>query len=259
MEDNEIRKIFHRIDLIREEVDSQVREPEFSDEKREREQRNPNMIEDDNDVLRRFAELIAFSENAKSDKVSNMLETDIFTVIFNQFKIEVVAKMDANTVLAQYWNVIKDIRFRHKVDKIISCAKSLVSIRSKHGSFLSMLEKHNIPHKLESEGDLKNFWQGFDSLRYVLEKENMPFFRSHISLLHFLLDIGYDCIKPDVVVMKVAKDLGIVEREEGRQNFRRTVRFIQSYCINRNIKPAVIDLYLLVYGRQNWAKKFLKS
>ncbi len=41
-------------------------------------------------------------------------------------------------------------------------------------------------------------------LLLVLKKEKMPFFRRTTSLLHFLLSVGYDCIKPDIIVRAVS-------------------------------------------------------
>jgi hypothetical protein len=66
----------------------------------------------------------------------------------------------------------------------------------------------------------------------------------------------YDCIKPDSAVMKVSKNLGIVNKESGDINFTKTVRTIQEYSIERNLRPAVLDLYFLIEGRQTDANKY---
>ncbi len=41
----------------------------------------------------------------------------------------------------------------------------------------------------------------------VMKNHKVSFFGSNTSLLHLLLEIGYDCAKPDLVVMKVAKKI----------------------------------------------------
>jgi hypothetical protein len=71
--------------------------------------------------------------------------------------------------------------------------------------------------------------------------------------------LGYDCVKPDLVVMKVSKKIGIVDEEKAEKNLIKTVRVIQEYSIERKIKPAVIDLYFLIDEGQLDAKKYVES
>ena len=59
--------------------------------------------------------------------------------------------------------------------------------------------------------------------------------------------------------MKVAKKIGIVKKENGDANLIQTVRAIQEYSIDRNIRPSVIDLYFLIDEGQLGAKKFVKN
>ncbi len=70
-----------------------------------------------------------------------------------------------------------------------------------------------IPKEIRTEKDIKIFWIGFKKLKKVMEENKVLFFRSTTSLLHFLLETGYDCVKHDLVVMKVAKKIGIVDKE----------------------------------------------
>lgn len=259
MEDKKIQQIFDSIDSIMKEVDSARKEPEFSKVIEKRKESSPDRIQDDNDVLRGFARLIAYSQNAQSDLVSAMLKKNIFNDIFHNFEIDKVAEMDSSTVLTHHWDKIKVIRFPKKINSIIGCAESLASIKLRHGSFVALLKKIDIPVNLKSEADVEKFWQGFNNLRNELEQERMPFFNRHTSLLHFLLYIGYDCIKPDLVVMKVAKKLGIVESERGTKNLLQTVRIIQIYSFNREIRPSIVDFYFLIYGGQRDAKKYVNA
>lgn len=78
----------------------------------------------------------------------------------------------------------------------------------------------------------------------------MPFFKKSTSLLHFLLHIGYDCIKPDLVIMKVANKLGMVSSSSEKEKIQ-VVRVVQLYSVNRKIRPSMVDFYLLVYGEGN--------
>lgn len=254
MEDENIQRIFTSIDLIRERVDSARIEPKFTEEIKKRNQRNPDIIQDDSDVLRRFAILIAFSQNAPSDLVSDMLNEGIFEGVFHNFEIDKVVKMDPDTVIACYWDKIKVIRFKKKIASIIGCAKSLRLIKLKHGSFKVLL--NTLPINLKSKVDIERFWQGFRHIKNELEKVNMPFFKQSTSLLHFLLHIGYDCIKPDIVVMKVAKKLGIVYAESEKEKLQ-VVRTVQIYSVVQDIRPSIADFYLLICGGQRWAKQFV--
>ena len=71
--------------------------------------------------------------------------------------------------------------------------------------------------------------------------------------------MGYDCVKPDLVIMKVAKKIGMIEKQSGEKNLTKAVKMIQEYSLSRNIRPPVIDLYFLIDGGQAGAKKFVKK
>ena len=120
-----------------------------------------------------------------------------------------------------------------------------------------MLNEINIPKEIKTEVDIENFWKGFDKLLKTLKENKIPFFQSTTSLLHFLLDSGYDCVKPDLVVMKVSKKLKFVEEVTGDKNFRKAVRTIQEYSLNRNIRPTIVDYYFLIDEAQRGAKKYV--
>ncbi len=256
MENKEMKQIFNSIDKIVGEVYSARIDPKFSEEIEKRNQRNPTTIQDDNDVLRRFARLIAFSQNAPSDKVSDMLDKGIFDDIFHNFEVDEVAKMNPEFIIDHYWDKIRVIRFKKKIHFIVDCANSLILIERECGSFAALLK--DIPVSLKSRNDVEIFWEKFNVLKNNLEKVNMPFFRQSTSLLHFLLHIGYDCIKPDVIIMEVAKNLGIVSSNSEKDRLQ-VVKFIQLYSISRRIRPSIVDFYLLIYGGQRWAKKFVHA
>jgi hypothetical protein len=201
-------------------------------------------------VLRVFAALIAYSQNAKANLVSDMLRKGVLDTAFNNFQVQQVRMLKPEAVEAMYWNSISAIRFKRKIRAIIGCAESLSSIKAKYGSFASLLKQKGIPPSLGSVADVGRFWQGFDDLLLVLRQEKMPFFRCTTSLLHFLLTVGYDCVKPDSVVMRVAEEGKMVSSRTGETNQRKVVRHIQLYSVERQIRPSVVDLYFLVYGGQ---------
>ncbi len=141
MEKTELNQTYEYIDLIRGKVDAARIEPDFSAALSERMQRTPTSIQSDRDVLRTFARLIAYSQNAKAALVKDMLSKGIFDTVFRNYEVEQVRTIEATAVEAMYWHAIKAIRFKRKIQAIINCAESLASIQAKYGSFVKLLEQ----------------------------------------------------------------------------------------------------------------------
>lgn len=59
--------------------------------------------------------------------------------------------------------------------------------------------------------------------------------------------------------MKVAQKIGIVDSNKGDTNFRKVVRTIQEYCVDRKLRPSIVDLYFLIDEGQKAAKKYVRS
>jgi len=251
----EKEKIFSKIDSIIETIDFFKVESIFNDEKKIRQNKIVSVLPNDNQILKTFSYLIAYSQNANSEIVEQILNSGKLEKAFKNFEIDEVVKLNPCDIADNHWSCIKGIRQQAKLFHIVSLARKIKNI----GSFKDILNSTNIPTTIKTEKDIVNFWLGFDQLLSRLKENKIPFFQSTTSLLHFLLDIGYDCVKPDLVVMKVAKNLNIVDSVTGDKNFRITVRFIQEYSINRNIRPSVIDLYFLIDGGQMGAKKFVNQ
>ena len=250
----ETGEIFTKIDKIIETVDQFKTEPLFSDEKNKRQNKIVSKIPNDNEILKTLSYLIAYSQNSNSEIVEQVLKSGKFDTAFNDFKIEEVIKLNPCDIADNHWNSIKGIRQQAKLFHIVSLARKIKNI----GSFADILNQTNIPKSIKTQNDIDDFWNGFDQLLNTLKNNKIPFFQSTTSLLHFLLDIGYDCVKPDLVVMKVAKKLNIVDNETGDKNFRRTVKFIQEYSVDRQIRPSIVDFYFLIDEGQMGAKKFVK-
>ena len=257
MEDTKLNETFDYIDLIRKKVDAAKKEPEFSQERRKRKKRTRASLKSDRDVLRKFAELIASSQNARSASVNDMLSKGKFEEAFCGFEVRKVRTLEPADVENTYWHAISAIRFKRKIGAIINSAKLLPSIQTEYGSFTGLIERTEIPARLRSVDDVEKFWQGFDCLLRILKEKKMPFFGRTTSLLHFLLSVGYDCAKPDKIVMKVAKEGDMIPSETGEQNMRKVVRNIQLYCVDRQIRPSVVDLYFLIYGKQTAFRQFV--
>jgi len=246
--------IFRNIDNIIETVDRFKMEPLFSEEKSRRQNKIVSTLPDDNEILRTLSHLIAYSQNSNSEIVEQVLKSGEFDKAFKNFNIEDVVKLNPCDIADKHWNSIKGIRQQAKLFHIVSLARKTKNI----GSFADILNQTNIPKAIKTKEDIEIFWLWFDKLLATLKNNKIPFFQSTTSLLHFLLDIGYDCVKPDLVVMKVAKKLNIVDNEKGDKNFRKTVRLIQEYSVDRKVRPSLVDFYFLIDEGQMGAKKFVK-
>jgi len=247
--------IFNHIDSIIEKVDNYKVEPIFSNEIQLRKNRKVSDNLSENEIIKIFITLIAYSQNANSKLVEQIIETGIFNKIFADFDINKIVEMNPCDLADEYWEKIGGIRQQAKLFHIVSLARKIKKI----GSFNKLLTETEIPKTVKTENDIDDFWIGFKKLKKIMVANKVPFFRSTTSLLHFLLVTGYDCVKPDLVIMKVAKKIGIVEKESGNKNLIQTVRTIQEYSINRKIRPSVIDLYFLIDGGQFGAKKFVND
>lgn len=270
-------QLIQKIDKIIELV-NQHAEPSFQEEINSRQNRNSSVLDNPNLLLKKFAELIAYSNQAKSAKVNYMLQAGTFNNIFSNFDVDIVANMNPNEIINQHWkkhttpdNDIKWIRLKSKINAIIDCAIKIKSIINQQGSFKQYIGSFGIPTSLNDENGIDNFWESFYKLVSSLKNMRFPYYSQITTLLHFLSDIGYPCNKPDSVVLKVSKYLGVIVpvpririNKKGKNDEvysdelkMEAIRFIQKYCIQKEMKPAVVDLYYLIYGGQTDAKKYV--
>ena len=245
--------IFSEIDNIIQNVYQFRFEPLFTVELNKRKNKTFSLFSNENEILKKLSHLIAYSQNANSEIVEQVLKSGNFDAAFLNFKIDEVVKLNPCDIAEEHWNSIQGIRQQAKLFHIVSLARKIKNI----GSFTEILNDNQIPKTIVNESDIVQFWTGFDQLLKILKTNKIPFFQSTTSLLHLLLDLGYDCVKPDLVVMKVAKKLNIVDIVIGDKNFRKTVRFIQEYAIDRKIRPSVVDFYFLIDEGQMGARKFV--
>jgi len=246
-------EIFAGIDKIVETINKYGQEPLFSDELKRRREKIVSETLRENEILETFANLIAYSQNANSELVEKIINGGRLKEVFANFDIDTVSQMNPCDLADKYWSKISGIRQQAKLFHIVSLARKIKRI----GSVSTMLTKTEIPRQITSEDDIAKFWKGFEKLQNTLTANKIPFFRSTTSLLHFLLEMGYDCIKPDLIVMKVSKKLGIVDSDKGNRNLIATVKTIQQYYIRSKIRPAIVDFYFLIDQGQRNAKKYV--
>ena len=252
-------KAFEAIDQVAESATSVAKEPAFSDEVHRRLEREPMLPVSDDIILRELATLIAFSENARSDLVEQMIERGDLQSAFEGFDVSQVAALDPAVVVEQHWEQIRCIRFKKKVARIIYAAESLKRLRKEAFVLRDRLTDNAFPIRIRRPEDIERFWTSFDHLRERFRGVAMPYFGQLTSLLHMLLHFGFDCIKPDLIVQNVAREGGLLPSRPRERDLRQLVVTIQEYSLSRGIRPGVVDFYLLVYGGQTWAKQFSRA
>ena len=255
--------VFDKFDKIREKVDACRNEPLFSEEVSSRNNRYENTItSENNNLLRVMAKLIAYSNNAPSDKVNEMLEAGVFERVFHNFDLFIVANENPKHIINNEWHELKAIRFKKKIKTIITCANLIKEHYNQDFSIESLYKKYKLPINLRNESDITNFWKQFDIILKEFQRIDMPYYKNITTLLHLLLHLGFPCVKPDLIVMKVSAMMGIINRRANHNTYnieerKIAVKTIQEYCLSRNIKPAVMDLYLLIYGGQKDTLKYV--
>ncbi len=249
--------VFKKIDSLIEKVKKYRVEPDFTNELTDRINRKaPNKLTD-NELLRVYAILLAFSQGANSEFVRDRLvDTGTFDKIFHNFSVDKVAKMDAVELKAEHWiKPLTYIRMKSKIDRIIDFAKKI----KEQGSLSTLLTNSQIPKRIQNLDDIKKFWKAFDELKELMKQREISYLQSTTTLLHYLLDTGYDCIKPDSAVMGVAERIGIVDNKTGDKNLRKTITTLLEYCVARNLRPSEVDLYFLIAKPQEGAKKYVRK
>jgi len=231
--------------------------PGWHDEIARRSRRSFRPLPDDREIMRRICVAIAYSQGSRSSLIGKLIETPLFKDAFAGFDPTVLARRDPDVMLARYWSRLGHFRFRSKIARIIQCAQALNDIIDDYGSFADYLEGFEIPRRIRNVRHLEQFWQRFNAFQSDLRRREMPFFRSTTSLLQLLLDLDFDSVKPDLIVMRLARRIGIVDRETGDRAFRQCVRFLQEYSIANACRAAELDLALLTFGGQSGARQLL--
>jgi len=255
---------FRKVDDIVKRIEQFQVRPDFPRAVMERANRTPDFGLADDAILKKLIRVIAYSNNAKAKEVGKIMDTGILDRIFRQYNVGEVAILDPDQIVQHYWSRISGIRFRGKVKHMIGCAKYLVDTQSRHGSFMQYLREQHIPTSIQTMSDLRSFWNRFDLLLAGLKAKRAPYLGSFISLCHLLMDLGYDCAKPDSVVMKVGAELQIAPPPKKPNAFpkkerRKVVQFMQIYAMCRGTRTSVVDLYFLIHGEQTNAIRYVQS
>lgn len=233
--------------------------PEFSRTLAQHNRRKPRPLPEDTALMRHLGVAIAHSQGSRSVDIAELVKTKTFSSAFCNFSIPELARKNPEEIIRMYWEQLGRMRFRGKVRAIVKCADVLQSIKQDYGSFAKLLRHYKIPRRINTNEEFEHFWEGFDALKKEMNTRQMPFFRSTTSLLQLLLDLDYDSVKPDLIIMRLARRLGLTDKETGEKNMKNVVQMIQQYCLNRTSRPSGVDLMLLSYGGQTSASELLSE
>ncbi|MBN2560513.1 MAG: DNA-3-methyladenine glycosylase I [Phycisphaerae bacterium] len=253
-------RVFRAFDSITRYVDGH-READFDSLRQWIDSQSPRSLTswDDNAFLGQLACKVAY-QATRADRLEGFFESDGWLGAFRGFDLRQVARLDPDRVLDQYWEVLKPIRFKKKVASIIWSARAIRQIGKEFGDFGAYLAQFSIPPRIESEEDVTVFWSSIASLRTDMERREMPNLGNWPTLLHFLMeDMRYDCIKPDVVAMRVGYVVGAIPKPYGAGNQRALVERVQRYGLKSGIRPPLMDAYLLTFGGQSSTVGYVRS
>jgi 3-methyladenine DNA glycosylase Tag len=205
-------------------------------------------------LLEKFCVAIAHSQSAPSDVVARMIRGGHLKAAMQDYSVDRLAEENPAALLRRCWKKpLTCIRFRGKIQSMVQCARVLRDIEAEHGSFARYLASFRVPRRVRSDQDIETFWSAFDELQRDLKQRKIPFFANTTSLLQLLIDLDHDALKPDLIVMRVAKQWGIVPRETGVPALRQAVRAFQEYGVARQRRPLAVDWVVLTYGKQKGA------
>lgn len=252
---NNQNEIYRKIQDIEKRILTFKKEPHFQIEINNRNSRVRAKDLSKNDILEIFASIVAFSQEANSAFVRDkLILTGDFKRIFKDFSVELVSQLDYESFMNSEW--LKPLTYigkKKKINKIIDFANKI----KQDEELFEILRHPKIPSLIKREEQIQEFWRSLYVLQSILKEKEIAFLGSTTSLLHYLLEIGYDCIKPDSAVMEVANKIGIVENTKGDKNHKRAIDFLLLYAVRHNLRPSILDLYFLIAKPQEGAKQYV--
>ncbi len=195
----------------------------------------------------------------------------VAVIFFSGFKASIVeAKLpaicdafpDINTVSAYGGDQIDAlmgnpglIRNRAKITAVIGNARSFQAIISRHGSFRAYLRSFNEGFP-EGAGDPARILDDLDRLQADL-MNRLAYF-GPATTKHFLMDYGFNFIKPDVHVMRVLHRLGLV-KTAGGESYQDAVRIGRLIADAVDVPIRYVDTVLVSLGMTSVANLCRKT
>lgn len=249
---------YDKLDRIIERIEKYRVDPLLSDEIRKRNAKVPPTFRRDSQILRDLVLVIAYSQGSTSDLVDKLDQQGHLDKVFLKYDIDKVAALNPCDLVdtVEKWRPIAAIRKKAKVFHVVMAARA---IKKTKGRLRELLRPASLAQRISRPADILSFHDEFARIQAEIKDIDIPFLHSTTSLLHFLMHVGYDCVKPDTKVVQVARELGWISNKKTVSDgeLREIVKQAQGYALARGIRPSIVDLYMLIHGDQSWAKKFV--
>lgn len=257
---------FEKFDKIIENINRYAKgHAPFDNEIQDREALRPADIITTDLLFEKLAKVVAYSQQARAVQVKSMLGAQHLSRALAGYCVSEAALLNPLDIVEEHWQNIKEIRKKTKIFHLIQMARELVGTPRGPGmgNFLAV---SGLPRQIMVKVDIETFWSVFHVLRTRLDARDFPYIKAQTSLLHLLMELGYDCAKPDSGVLNAALGMGLIESFPDNQTSRRydkacesVIRMIQDYGLDRGMRPAVVDWYMLIEGGQTGALAAVKG
>jgi DNA-3-methyladenine glycosylase I len=158
--------------------------------------------------------------------------------------IDTVAKYDE----AKIQEIIDSKRVIGNRNKITACihnAKQIKKIQNDYGSFDKYLEKF---------GDTNDVINGDKNLAELIKDLRKSFkYLGKITVYHFLMEIGFNVVKPDRVLCRIFNRLELIANEE---DYSGVVKVGRQFSIANHVPIRHIDIIFVAYGQVGVRKEF---
>jgi DNA-3-methyladenine glycosylase I len=209
----------------------------------------------DVDFEKRYGKFKLFENKVRSN--DDFFQMLIMIIFYSGFKAEIVEKKekiilghfpDYKTVSIysdeDFFKIFSDsnmIKNERKIKSCIKNAKVFDEIVNQYGSFQNYIDSFDAQSSFENLIFLK------EELEYRFD------YLGGVTVYHFLTDIGFNVLKPDRVILRIFKRLGLIENEK---QLLKAIVLGQLFSKQTEIPIRYIDIILVKYGQQGESEKF---
>lgn len=208
---------------------SSYSEKEF-DEKYESFKNYKNRTLSDNDYYRLLVDIIFYS-GFRASTVDKYIER-----IHVRFPSYQVVSSYSHEEIERIKNDTNMIKNNSKIDACVHNAKKITELVGKYGSIKDFIESFD-PNISD---------EALDNLKKSLER-NFKYIGGQTSY-HFMMDIGLNVLKPDRVMLRIFKRLGLIQSEN---DLFGAVKVGRALSKENNLPIRFIDIIFVLYGQLN--------
>lgn len=128
------------------------------------------------------------------------------------------------------------LKNKRKISAVINNAKKFKEIVQKYGSFHNYIESYNST-------------TSFENLMLFKEDLEANFdYLGGITVYHFMTDIGLPVLKPDRVIVRIFRRIGLIENEK---QLLKTIIHEKKFAIATENSIRYIDIIFVSYGQES--------